>query len=271
MSFAIKVKKEILNKINKTNASGFIDGIVYASLVEKDLLVSISIRNRDFLEELLFIFDQANYQYKINKNTIIFSDRNINFINKNNATYFLAGVFFICGSISKLDSSSYHLQMSLKNKQNMINLINFVKKHLNFKHTSNKKYYIMYIKKQELIADFLYIIGAQKSYFEFLDNVIKRDHRNQMTRISNLDIHNQTKLVDSHQLFLSCFNLIKEKNLEYKFTKEQLLFFNLRKNNPYLPLSQLVDEFRKKYNITKTKGGLNHWLIKLRKVCNEFI
>ena len=66
------------------------------------------------------------------------------------------------------------------------------------------------------------------------------------------------------------WNFIEAHNLQDKFTREQLLFFNFKKNHPFLPLSQIVEELAHKYQIVKTKGGLNHWLIKLRNVYEQF-
>jgi DNA-binding transcriptional regulator WhiA len=37
-----------------------------------------------------------------------------------------------------------------------------------------------------------------------------------------------------------------------------------------LPLSQICDELFKKHNITKTKSGLNHWLIKIRNIAEDY-
>ena len=134
----------------------------------------------------------------------------------------------------------------------------FAKKNIQFNKIQNKKNFVLYLKKNELISDFLQIIGASNSYFIFIDSIIERDFKNQITRIFNLDIHNQNKLVNSNQIFLENLNFIKDNNLENKFTKEQLLFFQFKKQNPFLSLQQLSEEFFKKNNVDKTKSGLNH-------------
>ena len=148
--------------------------------------------------------------------------------------------------------------MSLKNQAHLEQLINFVAKHVQFSQALNKKQFIMYLKRHEAISDFLYIIGAQNCYFQFLEAVIERDHRNQITRISNLDIHNQSRLVESNQIFIEQLDFIIENKLEDKFTKEQMIFYKFKKEHPYLPLSQIVDELAQKYQIIKTKSGINH-------------
>lgn len=267
MSFAINIKKEIVSrKMNKQEAICFIQGIIYASYINDERDISVLIKNKELLNDLFFILNLSNIQYKLNNNTIFFNIEKVEFIKPKNAWLFLSGVFFVCGSISKLNSSSYHLQMALKNEKKTKELINFVSKHIKFNYTINKNYHIMYIKKHELITDFLYILGAQKSYFIFIESVIERDLINQSNRIYNLDVYNQSKLVDSHQIFLDNYSYIKEHKLEYKFKKNEITFFEFKKDNPYSSLADLANEFKKQKNITKTKGGLNHWLIKLRKI-----
>ena len=271
-SFASLIKNELIKKkMSKTEINAFIDGMLYVNFVKADQEISISFRNQNLFREFLFILKESNYSYWINGSKIYFRNlKSLNFIKSQTASAFLAGAFLISGSISKLNSSSYHLQMSLKNQANLENLINFVAKHIQFSQATNKNQFIMYLKRHEAISDFLYIIGAQNCYFQFLEAVIERDHRNQITRISNLDIHNQSRLVESNQIFLEQFNFIHENKLEKKFTKEQIIFYKFKKDHPYLPLSQIVEELAKKYQIIKTKSGINHWLIKLRNVCEEF-
>lgn len=267
MSFTLDIKKEIISKrMNKQEAVSFIQGIIYSSFISEKKDISILIKNKELLNDLFIVLNLSNISYKLINNNILFKIDKVEFIKPKNAWSFLSGVFFVCGSVSKLNSSSYHLQMSLKNKKNVEELITFVSKHINFSYVNNKNYHTMYIKKHELIADFLYILGAQKSYFVFIESVIERDLINQSNRIYNLDIYNQSKLVDSHQIFLDNYAYIKEHKLENKFKKNELLFFEFKKNNPYYSLADLSIEFKKQKNISKTKGGLNHWLIKLRKV-----
>lgn len=270
-SFAFEIKEELINKnMNKEEKKAFIDGVLFSLYINELQDIKIVIKNKFLLSSFLLLLQSTKKSFTLKNETIIFPSNNLNSIKTKTAPCFLAGLFFATGSISKLISSSYHLQISFKNENNLKKIINFASKHISFNKTQNRNLFIMYLKKHELISDFLYIIGAQKSYFKFIESVIERDHRNQITRISNLDIHNQSKLVDSHQIFLENINVIEKKKLEYKFTKEQLIFFNFKKNNPYLPLSQIVEELAIKYKIIKTKGGLNHWLIKLRKICDEF-
>ena len=272
-SFASLIKSELVSKkMSKTEINAFIDGMLFANFINENQEIVISFRNQNLFKDFLMILKESKYSYWINGLKIYFRNlKTLNFIKSQTASAFLAGIFLISGSISKLNSSSYHLQMSLKNQAHLEQLISFVAKHVQFSQALNKKQFIMYLKRHEAISDFLYIIGAQNCYFQFLEAVIERDHRNQITRISNLDIHNQSRLVESNQIFLEQLDFIIENKLEDKFSKEQMIFYHFKKEHPYLPLSQIVDELAKKYQIIKTKSGINHWLIKLRNTYEKFI
>lgn len=270
-SFAHEIKQEIISKpMSKNECSSFIDGMLYTLFRnKKNKFIVVGIKNKELLEKFDSVLYKSKKNFIKNKEKREFNIDDVSFIKPKTATYFLAGTFFASGSISRLNSSSYHLQISFKNEDNANKMIFFCKKHLIFNIAKNKNQFILYIKKHEWIGDFLAIIGTQKSHFDFRESVIERDYRNQLTRISNLDIHNQSKLVESNQFFLKKLEFIYEKKLLSNFTEEQLIFYNFKKQNPYLPLSQLVDELAKKHQIIKTKSGLNHWLIKLTNICEK--
>lgn len=272
MTFANEIKKEIISKkMNKEEQLAFLNGVVF-SLLKKDNstnLIKIIIKDKNLLESLEAIAKSLKINFESNGKSITFQDFKVENIKAKNAPYYLSGIFLNSGSISKLDSSSYHLQISFKDEECATELKDFAAKHVIFNQTKNKNNFILYLKKHEYISDFLYIIGAKESYFKFIDSVIERDHRNQITRISNLDVHNQEKLVDSHQLFLENLEYIEKFALWHKFNNEQILFYKIKAKNPFLPLSQLAELLEQETQIKKSKSGLNHWLMKLRKVCED--
>lgn len=272
MNFTLKIKQELINKkMNKEEILSFVNGMLCTHILNlQDHDVKLRILNIEIFNFLLDCLEKLKWQYLVNKNTIFIPYKYFQRIKPKYANVYLAGIFLSSGSISNLNSSSYHLEISFKNPELWIEIMEFAKKNIQFNKIQNKKNFVLYLKKNELISDFLQIIGASNSYFSFIDSIIERDFKNQITRIFNLDIHNQNKLVNSNQIFLENLNFIKDNNLENKFTKEQLLFFQFKKQNPFLSLQQLSEEFFKKNNVDKTKSGLNHWLIKLRKICDEY-
>lgn len=263
MNFTLEIKKEIVfKKMNKEQAKAFVNGILF-SHQNQEKIIKVKLLNKEILDQVLYLIEKTQYPYEVVQNTIYIEKEKLDFVNPKNVTYYFSGIFLSSGSISNLQSSSYHLEIWFKNEDNCNQILEFAKKHISFNKIKNKNNYILYLKKNEAISDFLQIIGAQKSYFNFIDSVIERDFKNQITRIFNLDVHNQNRLVDSNILFKENYQYILDKKLTNKFTESQLQFYEFKKNNEFLSLSQLAEKLK------KTKSCLNHWLIKLRNVCEE--
>ena len=62
---------------------------------------------------------------------------------------------------------------------------------------------------------------------------------------------------------------ILDHKLQSRFKPLELEFYEFKRKNEFLSLAQLSEEFCKNKNVKITKSGLNHWLIKLRTVCEE--
>ncbi|MGL4343003.1 MAG: DNA-binding protein WhiA [Metamycoplasmataceae bacterium] len=262
-NFTQEIKEELLFKkrsIKETNS--FLKGIFFALFKNNVEEIKINFRNKIIKDKIIEILEEAKFSY------IGFNPLNIVI---DNPSHFFAGIFVASGSISPLNSSMYHIQFQVKNKVILKIIEEKLNKHnLLFQNIIKNNSFIFYGKKNELITDFLSAIGANNSFFKFTDSVIERDYNNQLNRISNLDIHNQNKLVDSNAIFKDYYLSIKNNKLENKFKKEELLFFEFKLANPFLPLSQICLDFEKEYKIKKTKSGLNHWLIKLRRIVEDY-
>ncbi len=271
MNFTSNVKDELLmKKMNNNEQRSFLSGFLYCSYVDGNS-IKTKILNKKNFDYILLLLEKFNFKFAKNNNLldIKISEDQVEEINPSNATIYLAGIFFASGSISNLDSSSYHLEISFKNEKHCNHILEFAKKHVLFNKIKNKNNYVLYLKKNEYIKDFLQIIRAQKSYFAFIDSVINRDFKNQITRIFNLDVHNQNRLVDSNVIFKENYQYIKEFNLMNKFNSMQLDFYKFKSENEFLSLTQLSEELYKQKKVKKTKSCLNHWLIKLRSICEE--
>ncbi|MGL5205016.1 MAG: DNA-binding protein WhiA [Metamycoplasmataceae bacterium] len=271
-SFSYEIKNELITKdLNKKQAAAFIDGIIFSSLKEEGEEIKISFKNALIFNRVLFFLEKCNRNYEVRNKTLVFKRTDLKKLIISDPQLFFAGVFVSSGSISSLQSSSYHLELKIKNKL-IADLMLAKLNNYEFKFTEFIKndYVILYIKKNEQISEFLKAIGSQESFFKFFDAIISRDHKNQITRIGNLDIYNQSKLVDSNALFIENYQFIIEHDLLKKFKKDELIFYKFKSDNPYLPLSQITVELLKKHNIQKTKSGLNHWLIKIRNIVDDY-
>ncbi len=271
-SFSFEIKNELISKkINKKQAASFIDGIIFSSFKETEEKVKIIFKNEIIFEKILIFLKMSGKEFNIKNKTIIFERPNLSKIIISDPQHFFAGVFVSMGSVSSLKSSSYHLELRIKSSKVSEIMIEKLNNHnLIFSSINKNNHIILYIKKNEQISEFLKAIGSQVSFFKFFDAIISRDHKNQITRISNLDIYNQSKLVDSNALFLDNYNFIVKNNLLNKFKIDELTFYKFKIKNPYLPLSQISEELLKNHNISKTKSGLNHWLIKIRNIVEDY-
>lgn len=270
MNFTFEIKKELIfKKMNKQQIKAFIQGILLSNN-KLEQFIKIQFNNRDFVQKIEELLSQVEINYSIDRNQILIENKKNKIeINEAYAPFYFAGIFFSSGSISNLNSSSYHLEIGFKTESICDYVLEFASKHIIFNKIKNKNHFVLYLKKNELISDFLQIIGANKSYFNFIDSIIERDFKNQITRIFNLDVHNQNRLVDSNIIFKENYQYILEHKLTSRFKPLELEFYEFKRKNEFLSLAQLSEKFSKNKNVKITKSCLNHWLIKLRNVCEE--
>ncbi len=271
-SFSFEIKNELITKtLNKKQAASFIDGIIFSSVKDEEGEVKILFKNEIIFNKVKNLLKISEKPFEIKNQMLIFSKNNLQKMIISDPQLFFAGAFVSGGSISSLESSSYHLELKIKSVEiAKIMLDKLISHELHFSMLDKNDYAILYMKKNEQISEFLKAIGSQDSFFKFFDAIISRDHKNQITRIGNLDIYNQLKLVDSHALFLDNYHFIVKNKLLNKFKADEITFYKFKIEHPYLPLSQISDELFKAHNIIKTKSGLNHWLIKIRNIADDY-
>ena len=273
MSFALNIKKEVLSQeFTETQAKAFIFGLISSSSERVGSKLIIKINNqeiayiiRDMMNQLNMFFESS----KENKNWIVIKKYEY-LLEIKQPSYFFAGTFVGGGSISDSQSNSYHLEIQFYSHAESEKIKFFLNKY-SFKFCSiqRRKLFILYLKKSDQISDFLRAIQSFKALLIFEDARISRDFHNQLNRYSNLDTYNQKKLAKSSSEFLVLYEKIIKENKCYKFREPELLFFELKKKNSYSSLNELTKKMFKKHNIKKTRAGLNHWLIKLRKISSK--
>ncbi|SJZ61056.1 DNA-binding protein WhiA [Mycoplasmopsis verecunda] len=274
-SFSSDVKKEIINSISKKQEIiAFINGLVFCSAeVDKNHNYVTYIKNDYLLDKLMRKLQKVHLDY-IKENTwkskiIILSNNEI--INELQSSdylsFFFAGVFFGAGSISTKESTSYHLEISSHNKENLLiiqdklNQYNF---NFNFIVRANK--YVIYTKNKDKLIDFLAGINAKNSWYELQNIIIKRDFENVTNRINNIDLSNINKIAKSTIKHIENINYIFEHNLEHLFDDNQLVAFRIKAEDKWLSLTELSYILETKHNIFISKSGLNHWFRKLEQV-----
>ncbi|WP_128008645.1 DNA-binding protein WhiA [Mycoplasma sp. ATU-Cv-508] len=182
-------------------------------------------------------------------------------------SYFLAGVFVSGGSISKLTSRWYHLEMQVRSWALARQLLGFLNQHaFPFQLIKRRERPVLYLKKAEEIADFLKSIHVFSAVLEFEDHRIERDYVNYFNRYSNLDTYNLARLAKANQVFLSSFKKAQKFAGRANFPAKAWKFFELKKTNPYLSLSELVLLYNSQHQNKISRSAANHYLIKLRRL-----
>lgn len=202
----------------------------------------------------------------IERDLDIYSDNTI--INKKNVREFLIGFFLSMGSVNSPNSSTYHLEFRIKNKK----VIEMIKKsfdliNIDFKIIDRKNLTILYIKKSELISDFLKFIGAIDSMFKFEDSRIRKDFTNQVNRLNNLDISNIKKTINfSKEMNNMIEDIYNNKNKIKLLGKNEKIFCDIKIKYPESSLSEISNIFNSEYGINISKSGVNHYARKIKKI-----
>lgn len=181
---------------------------------------------------------------------------------------YIAGAFLACGSVSSLNSKSYHLEIRSGNYLYLCYLqallATFGINAVLTKHST--KLFFLYIKKADQISDFLKLINAGSCMLEFEDNKISKDFNMQITRLNNLDISNINKSSSLGSRQVKEINELKKKPIWLKQSIKFRLFCQARLDNPSSSLAELVQIMNKKYKVKVTKSALNHFGRKLDKI-----
>ncbi|XFA98453.1 DNA-binding protein WhiA [Candidatus Izemoplasma sp. B36] len=220
------------------------------------------------------INDKANFLLRdlslINDNAVFFQDVDEALIEKECCKKaYLRGAFLATGSINSPETSAYHLEIQAFSEV-QANVIKEIANYfnLNTKVAKNKRGYIAYIKEAERIADFLRVVGASNSLFEFEDSRIKRDFKNSINRVINCDIANERKALDAAKRQLEHIEII-EKKYKKNISKgmEEAIF--LRKKYPDSTLLELSYASLEHYDKQISKSALNHRFRSIKDLANK--
>lgn len=184
---------------------------------------------------------------------------------------YLRGAFLATGSINSPETSAYHLEIQAFSEV-QANILKDLANHfdLNAKVVKNKRGFIAYIKEAERIADFLRVIGASNSLFEFEDSRIKRDFKNSINRVINCDIANEKKALDAAAKQLEHIEVI-EKKYRKKLSKSMSEAIFLRKTYPDSSLLELSYASIEHFGNQISKSALNHRFRAIKDLANRIL
>ena len=155
---------------------------------------------------------------------------------------------------------SYHFEITTHKKHVFDNISDiFLELGFNIKTTIRNNKYVLYLKNNEEISDFLNLTGARRSLFKFVDAKLEKELKNDINRQLNCESANENKAISASLIQKKAIDKIIAADKFSELTDALKKAANLRISYPNLPLSELILMSDEKI----TKSGLNHRLLKL--------
>ena len=173
----------------------------------------------------------------------------------------MRGMFLGSGSINNPENN-YHLEMELKEKEKIENIINEnVKFGIYLKQLENS----IYLKDGEMISNYLAFIGATSSMLKFEEIRVQRHMNNKVNRLVNCKTANLDKIMNASAEQIAAIQKLKSSGKYLKLDKSLKEIAELRLKHPDMPLSELGNLLSNKIG----KSGVNYRLKKLIDLSKE--
>lgn len=183
---------------------------------------------------------------------------------------YLAGAFLASGSVNHPETSNYHLEMSVNEKELALFLMKLMNQfELHAKLIKRRSKYVVYLKSSEKIGDFLRAIGASQSVMNFEVTRIDRNMSNTVNRWNNCDIANEMKSMASSSRQIEDIHVIQMfMGLEMLDEKTRNVA-TIRLEHPELTLSELASVYTDEIGESISKSGLHHRFKKIHQEANR--
>ena len=181
-----------------------------------------------------------------------------------NMKAFIRGAFMGSGSINNPENS-YHLEITLSNKENLIFLKKQLEKfdiHAKTLITSNK--FSVYLKEGEEISRLLALIGANKAVMQFEDIRIQKEMRGKVNRIVNCETANLNKTINAAIEQIAAIKKLQKDGRFNKLDDNLKEIAILRVENPDMSLVELGKLLKEPVG----KSGVNYRLKKIVEIAN---
>ncbi|MCR5207955.1 MAG: DNA-binding protein WhiA [Eubacterium sp.] len=220
---------------------------------------TVSVPERAACAKLMSFFGHAQNETSLKINHSVFDCQEC-------ISYFLAGAFISCGSVSS-PKSEYHLEFTVAYYNLSKGLVTLIRE-LDLEPKSSKRggaYNIIYFKDSESIEDFLYIMHASSSMFEMMNDEIVKEIRNSANRRANCETANIEKTVNAASPQLEAIMKIKKKKGLSYLSPSLREMAQKRLDNPDLSLSELAQCFEPPLS----RSGVNHRLRRIMEIADE--
>ena len=179
---------------------------------------------------------------------------------------YIRSAFLANGSIND-PKKSYHLEIKCRNEELAIYIQMLLNANrLNARISKRREELIVYIKEAQAIADFLYIVGANKAYFDYEDIRVNKDLSNLVNRKNNCEIANEVKAINAAKNQLEDIKKIEGfEGIDPKLIE----VMELRKKNPTATLLELLEAYKAEYDKEITKSCLNHRYRRIHELASD--
>ncbi len=181
---------------------------------------------------------------------------------------FLRGVFLSCGSVTD-PAKGYHLELAVRRKvlaENLIHLIGEIEVlGVSPKLINRNGGYVVYLKGNDRICDFLGYIGAGNSVMKIIETSAYKDMMNKLVRKQNSELANIRKLSDASAKQILAINKINDRIGLDALPDELRYLAELRLCNPEMSLKELGESLTPKIS----RSGVNHRIERIFKIAEE--
>lgn len=179
---------------------------------------------------------------------------------------YIRSSFLANGSIND-PNKSYHLEIKCRNEELAIYIQMLLNANrLNARISKRREELIVYIKEAQAIADFLYIVGANKAYFDYEDIRVNKDLSNLVNRKNNCEIANEVKAINAAKSQLEDIKILE---LKEEIDSKLVEVMELRKKNPTATLLELISLYKSEYGKDITKSCLNHRFRRIHELASD--
>ena len=188
---------------------------------------------------------------------------------------YICGTFLANGSCNDPSSSNYHLEMAFGEPdlavatQNIINSLEELAFNMRLIKRRNKV--VLYLKKSDLISNFLVMIGAVESCLSFENKRVERDFANIDNRMLNLDGANYQKTIGTSKKQIEDIkklnNVINIENLPNEKLRE---LCKLRLENEEASLKDLSYMMGQNLGYSVSKSNVSHLFKKIEEMVERY-
>lgn len=181
---------------------------------------------------------------------------------------FLRGVFLSCGSVND-PQKGYHLELAVRYKALSDNFMLFLNEIEVFtksaKLATRNSSYVVYLKGNDAICDFLGYIGAGNSVMHIIETSAYKEIRNKINRQRNSEVANLQKLATASAVQITAIKKIIDTKGVGAFSDDLKELAILRLDNPDMSLKELGENL----STPISRSGVNHRLQKILKMAEK--